>query len=127
MLYKIKKKKYIISDEVIASVVINAASKCDGIYCFEKKPMKIKYFFHSGENLKYVDIIQNDVFFEFVIYLRIHNGYSVPKMVDLINNSVKSAVEKITEKPVKRVDVKICAIEFENYNDNKMSKKRRIL
>lgn len=105
---------YFISDEIIASVVINAAQKCDGIYCFEKKPFKFKYLFNNGENLKYVTINEFDDHFEFALYLNVNNGYSIPKTVDLVKENVKNAVEKITEKSVSRIDVNIVSVHFDD-------------
>lgn len=104
---------YKISDEIIASIVINAAKQVEGIFCFEKKPKKIKYFFNNGENLKYVDIIEDEEFFEFTLYVKIKNGFNIRKTVEQVNENVKSSIEKMTDKTVRKVDVKIISIEFE--------------
>lgn len=111
---KSKISDYYISDEIIASVIINAAKMCDGIYCFEKKPFKFKYFFHNGENLKYINIVENDDYYEFTLYLNTLNGYSIPKIVSSVKNNVKTAVEKVTEKTVKEVNIEIVSIHFDD-------------
>lgn len=114
LLKKFNLYDYYYSDEIIASVVVNAVTKCDGIYCLEKKPMKLKYLFHNGENLKYVEMFQDDLSYSFILYLQIKNGYSIPKIADFVQNNVKMAVEKITEKKVVDVKVNIVSIYFED-------------
>lgn len=105
---------YYISDEIIASVVINAAQKCDGIYCFEKKPFKFKYLLHNGENLKYVEIFECEDYYEFTLYLNVKNGCSIPKTAAFVKGAVKDAVEKITEKKVNEVNVNIVSVNFDD-------------
>ena len=105
---------YYISDEIIASVVINAAKKCDGIFCFEKKPFKLKYLLHNGENLKYVNISESEDSFVFTLYITTMDGYSIPKAVSSVKENVKQAVEKVTEKQVSEVNVEIVSVHFDD-------------
>lgn len=111
---KSKISDYYISDEIIASVVINAARKNDGIYCFEKKPFKLKYLFHNGENLKYVEVYEYVDCFDFTLYLNVKNGFSIPKIVYSVKDKVKTYVEKVTDKTVRNVNINIVSIHFDD-------------
>lgn len=106
-----------ISDEIIANIVINSCKNCEGIFCFEKKPFKLKNLFHNGENLKYVDIKNGDGFYKFSLYIKIYNGFSIPEIVKQIKKSVIKSVEVMTEKDVKEVYVNIVSVEFDELPD----------
>lgn len=106
-----------ISDEIIASIVVNSCKDCKGIFCFEKKPFKFKNLFNNGENLKYVEIKNYDKFYIFSLYIKVFNSFSIPQLVSQVKERVKKSVEIMTEKEVKDVKVNIVSVEFDELSD----------
>ena len=106
----------IISDEVIASIAVNAVKDVEGFSGFSAKAPGLLSGAGTGKSVK-VTSIDNDV--RLHIYIRVKNGTNIQTVSTAVRRSVKNAVQSMTGKVVSKVSVSIQGIDFSAPNELK--------
>ena len=105
----------VISEEVIASIAVNAAKDVEGVSGFVSHPKSIKNFYKiSDGNEKYTDIVLSDTDIKIHIYLKVKGGTKIPALAENVQKNIKNAVQNMTGTMVSDVDVSICSVDFDN-------------
>ncbi|MBQ7046834.1 MAG: Asp23/Gls24 family envelope stress response protein [Oscillospiraceae bacterium] len=98
----------VVSDEVIASIAINAAKDVDGVSSFAVRTPDVHSIFKIGEGpMKSVRVISSDNDIKIHIHVNIEPGKKIPNVAADIQKSVKNAVQSMTGKMVSKVNVVI--------------------
>jgi uncharacterized alkaline shock family protein YloU len=110
----------VISDEVIASIAMNAAKDVDGFGSFALRPVdysSIKTgvdFLKNGpdsESLKYVKVESDASEVKIGLYINLKNGAKIRDVCSEIQTAVKSAIQNMSGKVVTRVDVNVSGLD----------------
>ena len=105
--------RFVISDEVIASIAVQSIKNIDGINGFAEKPKSIRNIFGSTGNLKYVNIVSSGNISEIDIYVKALYNFSLPDICKKAQTAVKNAVESMTDKKVSSVNINVMSIDFD--------------
>jgi uncharacterized alkaline shock family protein YloU len=110
----------VISEEVIASIAINAAKDIDGVAGFATRPPDMHSLLKLGDSpLKSVRVWSNDNDIKLQIYLIIKDNKKIPAIAAEVQRSVKNAVQSMTGRVVTKVNVSISGIDFGEQNENR--------
>lgn len=107
----------IISDEVIASIAVNAAKDVEGVAGFSVNPMDFKGILKkkvSDKGVK-VAVTDNDIVID--VFIDIESGRKIPIVAESIQLKVKEAVQTMTNRVVSKVNVTIAGIKFDETFD----------
>lgn len=102
----------VISEDVIASIAINAAKDVDGVAGLGVRPKDLYTSFKvNADNIRHVkvDITDNDI--KLHIYLILSASAKIQEVADAVQKAVKAAVQNMTGRVVTKVDVTISGIE----------------
>lgn len=103
----------VISEDVIAAIVINSVKDIPGVSKFVQRPTDLETVFKIGDpSLKSVKIRIKDNEVSIHIYINIFSGYKIPVLTEQIQQQIKSAVQTMTGKIVSRVNIDILGIDF---------------
>ncbi len=98
----------IISDEVIASIAINAAKDVSGVTGVEPHPRDLKSVVAiTEESQKYVRVWTGDNEIRLQLFLDIEPDAKIPVVAAEVQESVKNAVQSMTGKVVSKVNIVI--------------------
>lgn len=103
----------IISEEVIASIAVNAAKDVTGVAGFANRPSDLKGLFRKGgaaANAVKVTMTDSDLVLD--IYVTLINGTRIPTVAEAIQTTVKDAVQNMTNTLVSKINVHIMGIIF---------------
>ncbi|HZJ78841.1 MAG TPA: Asp23/Gls24 family envelope stress response protein [Clostridia bacterium] len=107
----------VISENVIASIALNAAKDVDGVSGFAARPADVHTILNIGdEALKSVRIWAGENDIKLQIFIKIKNGRKIPTVAADVQRAVKNAVQSMTGKIVTKVNVSISAIDFGEQN-----------
>lgn len=100
-----------ISEDVIASIAINAARDVDGVAGFSVKPTDILKMLNKTESNKHVSVQFGDNDLKITIYIIVKSGYNIQSVANDVQKAVKSTVQNMTNKIVTKVNVTIGALD----------------
>lgn len=102
-----------ISEDVLAAIVINSIKDLPGVSKFVQRPPDLETVFKIGDqSLKSVKIKIKDNEVYIHVYINIFAGYKIPVLCEQIQQKIKSSVQTMTGKIVSRVDIDILGIDF---------------
>lgn len=103
-----------ISNDVIASIAINAAKDVDGVSGFASKTPGINSVTNPKDGaLKSVRVVSLDNEIKIQIYIRVKSGVNIQTVSMAIQRSIKNAVQGMTGKVVSKVNVSVQGIDFD--------------
>lgn len=103
-----------ISNDVIASIAINAAKDVDGVSGFASKTPGINSTTNPKDGaLKSVRVVSLDNEIKIQIYIRVKSGVNIQTVSMAIQRSIKNAVQGMTGKVVSKVNVSVQGIDFD--------------
>ena len=105
----------VISDEVVASIAINAAKDVDGVSSFHSGPVDVVSTIKQGslKVMSPVRLMQDGDDFSISIYINLAPGKKFQTVATKVQTSVKESVQNMTGKLVNRVNVIVAGIDFE--------------
>ncbi len=110
----------VISEEVIASIAVNAAKDVEGVAALLPRPVEVRNVLRPHEGIRrLVNIAAADNEIRIHLYLRLRSGARLPVVCDRVQASVKDAVQSMTGRVVSRVDVSVLGIDFSKKMDQK--------
>lgn len=102
----------IISEEVIATIAINAVKDVEGVAGLGNRPTDIYTAFKiNAENLKHVKVNLSSYEIKIHMYVTLTSTAKIQEVTVNVQNAVKSAIQSMTGRVVTRVDVTISGIE----------------
>lgn len=105
----------VISEDVIASIALNAAKDINGVSGFASRPGDVKGIFRVRDtSLKSVSVCTKDNEIQLHLYIRLKNGVKIPAVCEEVQSVVKNAVQGMTGRMVSSVDISIVGIDFSN-------------
>lgn len=109
----------VISDEVLSSIAINAAKDVDGVSSFHSGPVDVVSTIKQGslKVMSPVRIMQDGEDMNISIYINLLPGKKFQKVATQVQNAVKESVQNMTGKLVKKVNVIVAGIDFEEPKD----------
>ena len=110
----------VISEEVIASIAVNAARDIDGVAALLPRPADVRSALRIGDGvLRLVNIAAVDNEIKVHLYIKLKSGAKLPLVCEKVQSSVKDAVQSMTGRVVSRVDVSVLGIDFTQKVENK--------
>lgn len=102
----------VISEDVIATIAINAAKDVEGVAGLGNRPADLYTAFKiNAENLKHVKVSLSSYDIRVHMYVVLTSSAKIQEVSENIQNSVKAAIQNMTGRPVTRVDVTITGIQ----------------
>ena len=105
----------VISEDVIASIALNAAKDDEGVSSFAARTPDVHSIFKLGEgaaNQPGVRVLSSDNDVKIYIHVNIAPGTKIPKVAADIQKNVKNAVQSMTGKMVSKVNVSIAGMDI---------------
>lgn len=96
----------IISEDVIASIACTAASEIPGVAGMAKRPTDLRGIVSTAVP-KAVKVTNNEHETVLDVYVNLKQGAKIQETAAKIQQSVKSAVQSMTGKPVTRINVHV--------------------
>ena len=115
--YRVADGSCIISEEVIAGIVANAALEVPGVAAIASKPKNIRGLVGNAP-IKAVKVYNDENETILDVYLLFTASANVPEVASNVQRAVKSAVQSMTGKPVTKVNVHVMGIAPEKENNN---------
>ncbi len=105
----------VISEDVIATIAINAAKDVDGVAGLGIRPTDLYTTFKvNNGNIKHVKVTLSDYDIKLHMYLILTSSAKIQDVSVAVQSAVKAAVQSMTGRVVTRVDVTISGIVDEN-------------
>ena len=102
----------VISEDVIATIAINAAKDVEGVSGLGTRPADLYTTFKIGsENIKHVKVTMSDYDIKLHMYLIVASSAKIQEVAKNVQNAVKSAVQNMTGRVVTEVNVTISGIQ----------------
>lgn len=102
----------VISEDVIATIAINATKDVEGVAGLGNRPADLYTAFKiNAENLKHVKVSLSSYDIRIHLYVVLTSSAKIQEVSENIQNSVKAAIQNMTGRPVTRVDVTITGIQ----------------
>lgn len=105
--FKAAEGSCIISEDVIASIAGTAAGEIPGVAGMAKRPADLRGIVAGDVVPKSVKVLNNEHETVLDVYVNLKQGAKIQETAALIQQSVKSAVQSMTGKPVTRVNVHV--------------------
>lgn len=103
----------VISEEVIATIAVNAAKDVDGVAAVASRaPEMLSTILKTDSPLRSVKVTAVDNDIQLHVYIAIKDGKKIPAVASEVQRSVKDAVQSMTGKVVTKVNVNIADIDF---------------
>lgn len=110
----------VISEEVIASIALNAAKDVEGVAGFAARPPDVHSLLKMGESpLRSVRVWSGDNDIKLQIYIYIKENKKIPTLAAEVQRNVKNAVQNMTGRVVTKVNVSIAGIDFNEQEEKK--------
>ena len=101
----------VISEDVIATIALNAAKDVDGVAEFGNRPTDLYTTFKfNTENLKHVKVSLSSFDIKVHLYVVLNSTAKIQEVSENIQNAVKDAIQNMIGRVVTRVDVTITGI-----------------
>jgi len=102
----------IISEEVIAAIASTAVMEIPGVAGMAPHPSDLMGFIGAGAN-RSVRVINNENVTILDVYINLAQGARIPDVAGAVQQSVKTAVQSMTGKPVTKVNVHVAGLAME--------------
>ena len=101
----------VISEDVIATIAINAAKDVEGVAGLGTRPTDFYTSFKvNNENIKHVKVDLSDYGIKLHMYLILNSASKIQDVSINVQNAVKSAVQNMTGRVVTKVDITVSGI-----------------
>lgn len=107
-----KKGTLKVSENVIVTIVKNAASEIDGVKKIASKPISIKSFLKSSSDPADIKVTLLDGVCRIALSIVACSGYNIVNVCEQIQEKVKAAVQSMTGVAVLKVDVSVADVDF---------------
>ncbi len=105
----------VISEDVIASIAVNASKDVEGVSGFAPRPINLQNFYKLTDSAsKYVDVIMNGTDIKVHIYIKVSQDAKIQPLAEKVQQNIKTAVENMTGMMVSEVDVTISTADIED-------------
>ncbi len=105
----------VISEDVIASIAVNASKDVEGVSGFAQRPINLQNFYKLADSAsKYVDVIMSDIDIKVHIYVKVSQDAKIQPLAEKIQQNIKTAVQNMTGMMVSQVDVTISTADIED-------------
>ena len=105
----------VISEDVIASIAVNASKDVEGVSGFSQRPINIQNFYKLADSAsKFVDVIMSDTDVKVHIYLKVSQDAKIQPLAEKVQQNIKTAVQNMTGMMVSEVDVTISTADIED-------------
>lgn len=109
-----KKGTLKVSENVIVTIVKNAASEVDGVYKIAAKSLSIKSLLQSSSDPSDIKVTMLDGVCRISMSIIARSGYRIVDVCEEIQEKVKAAVQSMTGVTVSKVDVSVADVDFTN-------------
>ncbi len=106
----------IISEDVIAAIACAAAGEVSGVAGMAKRPADLRGLVANSAAPKSVKVVNNEHETVLDVFVTLKQGAKIQETAAAIQQSVKSAVQSMTGKPVTRINVHIEGMVLEETN-----------
>ncbi len=113
--FKMSEGSCIISEDVIAAIADAAACEVPGVAGMAKRPADLRGIV-SASGTKTVRVTNNEHETVLDVYVNLKQGAKIQETAAAIQQSVKSAVQSMTGKPVTRINVHVEGMELDEAN-----------
>lgn len=105
----------VISEDVIASIAVNASKDVEGVSGFAQRPINLRSFYKIADSAsKYVDVTMSDTDVKIHIYVKVSQDAKIQILAEKVQQNIKNAVQNMTGMMVSEVDVTISTADIEN-------------
>lgn len=105
----------VISEDVIASIAVNASKDVEGVSGFAQRPINLQNFYKIGDSAsKYVDVIMTDTDIKVHIFVKVSQDAKIQVLAEKVQQNIKNAVQNMTGMMVSEVDVTISTADIED-------------
>lgn len=105
----------VISEDVIASIAVNASKDVEGVTGFAQRPINIQNFYKLADSTsKFVDVVMSDTDIKVHIYLKVSQDAKIQILAEKVQQNIKTAVQNMTGMMVSQVDVTISTADIED-------------
>ncbi|MBE6755028.1 MAG: Asp23/Gls24 family envelope stress response protein [Ruminococcaceae bacterium] len=105
----------VISEDVIASIAVNASKDVEGVSGFAQRPINLHSFYKIADSAsKYVDVTMSDTDVKIHIYVKVSQDAKIQTLAEKVQQNIKNAVQNMTGMMVSEVDVTISTADIEN-------------
>lgn len=104
-----------ISEDVISAIATNAAKDVDGVSSFSNRPVDVVNTIKQGslKVMSPVRVMQDGEDIIVSIYVNLKPNTQINQVAVNVQNNVKEAIQNMTSRLVKKVNVVIAGIDFE--------------
>lgn len=104
----------VISEDVIASIALNAAKDVEGVSSFAVRTPDVHSILKLGEGAaRSVRVVSSDNDVKISVSVNLAPGTKIPKVAAEIQKNVKNAVQSMTGKMVSKVNVSVAGMDIE--------------
>ncbi len=105
----------VISEDVIASIAVNASKDVEGVSGFAPRPINLQNFYKLADTAsKYVDVTMSETDIKVHIYIKVSQDAKIQPLAEKVQQNIKSAVQNMTGMMVSEVDVTISTADIED-------------
>ena len=105
----------VISEDVIASIAVNASKDVEGVTGFVQRPINMQNFYKIADSAsKFVDVVITDTDVKIHIYLKVSQDAKIQPLAEKVQQNIKTAVQNMTGMMVGEVDVTISTADIED-------------
>ncbi len=105
----------VISEDVIASIAVNASKDVEGVSGFAQRPINLHSLCKVTDSAsKYVAVSMTDTDVKIHIYVKVTQDAKIQILAEKIQQNIKNAVQNMTGLMVSEVDVTISTADIEN-------------
>ena len=105
----------VISEDVIASIAVNASKDVEGVTGFAQRPINMQNFYKIADSAsKFVDVAITDTDVKIHIYLKVSQDAKIQPLAEKVQQNIKTAVQNMTGMMVGEVDVTISTADIED-------------
>lgn len=105
----------VISEDVIASIAVNASKDVEGVSGFAQRPINIQNFYKLADSAsKFVDVTMSDTDIKVHIYVKVSQDAKIQPLAEKVQQNIKTAVQNMTGMMVSQVDVTISTADIED-------------
>lgn len=106
-----------VSENVIVTIVKNAAAEIDGVYKIATKPLSIKSLLQSSSDPSDIKVSMPDGACRITMSVVAKSGCNIVSVCEKIQEKVKAAVQSMTGVAVSRVDVSVTDVHYSDGAD----------
>ena len=105
----------VISEDVIASIAVNASKDVEGVSGFAQRPINLHSLCKIADSAsKYVDVTMSDTDVKIHIFVKVTQDAKIQILAEKVQQNIKNAVQNMTGMMVSEVDVTISTADIEN-------------